>query len=149
MEELIKTLPQILRSIGDDPEVATAAAATAWRRVAGDGLRQHAVPIALKDGALTIAVADAVWQKQFASMRDQLIFKTNSILGQPLVKKIEFVIDPKLAAQRLAKLEQPEPKIDVPMEILTAASTISDPQLRQKFVRAATSVMHQRQKQQQ
>jgi predicted nucleic acid-binding Zn ribbon protein len=148
VEELIKTLPQILRSIGDDPEVATAAAATAWRRVAGDGLRQHAVPIALKEGALTVAVADAVWQKQLASMRDQLIFKTNSILGQPLVKRIEFVVDPKLAAPRGAKQEQTDQQIEVPLEILTAASTISDQQLRQKFVRAATSAMHERQKRQ-
>ena len=148
MEELIKTLPQILRLIGDDPEVATAAAITAWKRAAGDGLRQHAVPIALNDGSLTVAVADAVWQKQLAAMRDQLIFRTNSILGQPLVKRIEFVVDPKLATPRRAKHQQKDPQVEVPLEILTAASTISDEQLRQKFVRAATSAMNVRQKQQ-
>ncbi len=102
----------------------------------------------LKDGSLIVAVADAVWQKQLASMRDQLIFKTNSLLGQPLIKRIEFVVDPKLAAPRRAKQEQKDPQIEVPLEILTAASTISDQQLRQKFVRAATSAINKRQKQQ-
>ena len=148
MEELIKTLPNILRSIGDDPEVATAAAIAAWKRAAGEGLRQHAVPIALVDGSLTVAVADAVWQKQLAAMRDQLIFRTNSILGQPLIKTIGFVVDPKLASPRRAKDEQKDEPIEVSMEILKAASAISDEQLRQKFVRAATSAMNERQKQQ-
>ena len=148
MEELIKTLPNILRSIGDDPEVATAAAIAAWKRAAGEGLRQHAVPIALVDGSLTVAVADAVWQKQLAAMRDQLIFRTNSILGQPLIKTIGFVVDPKLASPRRAKDEQKDQPIEVSMEILKAASAISDEQLRQKFVRAATSAMNERQKQQ-
>lgn len=147
VEELIKTLPQILRLIGDDPEVATAAAVTAWKRAAGDGLRQHAVPIALNDGSLTVAVADAVWQKQLATMRDQLIFRTNSILGQPLIKTIGFVVDPKLAAPRGAKEEPKDEPIEISMEILKAASAISDEQLRQKFVRAATSAMNERQKQ--
>ncbi len=72
-------------------EVAEAAAIAAWKHAAGDGLKEHAVPLKLEHRTLTVAVADAIWQKQLHSMRGQLLFRVNSILGQPVVGAIEFV----------------------------------------------------------
>jgi predicted nucleic acid-binding Zn ribbon protein len=95
MNQLIKSLPNILRAAGDSEEVAEAAAIAAWKHAAGDGLKDHAVPLKLKDRTLTVAVADAIWQKQLHLMRGQLLFRVNTILGQPIVSAIEFVIDPK------------------------------------------------------
>ena len=95
MNQLIKSLPTILRAAGDSAEVAEAAAIAAWKHAAGDGLKDHAVPVKLENRTLTVAVADAIWQKQLNSMRGQLLFRVNTILGQPLVGAIEFVIDPK------------------------------------------------------
>jgi predicted nucleic acid-binding Zn ribbon protein len=95
MNQLIKSLPDILRAAGDSEEVAEAAAIAAWKHAAGDGLKGHAVPLKLKDRTLTVAVADAIWQKQLHLMRGQLLFRVNTILGQPIVSAIEFVIDPK------------------------------------------------------
>lgn len=149
MEELIKTLPILLRTIGDDPEVATAAAVTAWKRAAGDGLREHAVPIALTDGTLVVAVADAVWQKQLGAMRDQLVFKTNSILGQPLVKRIELVVDRTRVRPQPLSTDTEETELEIPTELLSAANAISDKQLRNTFVRAASRALERRQRNQQ
>ena len=97
MNQLIKLLPTILRAAGDSEEVAEAATIAAWKHAAGDGLKGHAVPVKLENRTLTVAVADAIWQKQLNLMRGQLQFRVNTILGQPLVSAIEFVIDPKLA----------------------------------------------------
>lgn len=145
MEELIKTLPQILRSIGNDPEVATAAAITAWKRAAGDGLRQHAIPLQLQNDSLIVAVADAVWQKQLGAMKDQLVYKVNSILGKALVKRIELVIDPQVVKACPQNVMKDKPHTDVPIELMTAANAIADHRLRRQFVRAATSVLDRRQ----
>ncbi len=144
MEELIKTLPQILRSIGNDPEVATAAAITAWKRASGDGLRQHAIPLQLQNDTLIVAVADAVWQKQLGAMKDQLIYKVNSILGKALVKQIEFVVDAKVVKAHPKSPVKDKPEADTPIELLTAANAIGDHQLRQRFVRAATLALDRR-----
>ena len=146
MEELIKTLPTILRSIGDDPEVATAAAITAWKRAAGDGLRQHAVPVNLQDGTLVVAVADAVWQKQLRLMLKELIYKTNSMLGQPLVKQVELVVDAQIVNPRPRSSGDRQAPAEVPPEILSAASVINDVKLREKFIRAATGTLARRQR---
>ena len=107
MNQLIKSLPNILRAAGDSEEVAEAAAIAAWKHAAGDGLKGHAVPVKLENRTLTVSVADAIWQKQLHSMRGQLLFRVNTILGQPIVGAIEFVVDAKLA---LGQAEQQKPQ---------------------------------------
>src|SRR5215475_6349105 len=93
MNQLIKSLPVVLRAAGDSEEVAQAAAIAAWKHAAGDGLKDHAVPVRLENRTLTVAVADMIWQKQLHAMRGQMLFRINSILGQPIVSAIEFVVD--------------------------------------------------------
>ena len=93
MEALIKALPAVLRAAGNAPEVAEAAAIAAWKHCAGEGLRDRAVPLDLRDRTLRVAVADLIWQKQMTAMRGQMIYKINTLLGQPVVGAIEFVID--------------------------------------------------------
>src|SRR5215468_10995000 len=96
MNQLIKSLPAVLRASENSEEVAQAAAVAAWKYAAGDGLKDHAVPVKLEHRTLTVAVADAIWQKQLHAMRGQMLFRVNSILGQPIVSAIDFVINPKV-----------------------------------------------------
>ena len=94
MEALIKALPAVLRASGNAPEVAEAAAIAAWRHCAGEGLRDRAVAMSLHDRTLRVAVADPIWQKQLTAMRGEMIYRINTLLAQPVVGAIEFVIDP-------------------------------------------------------
>lgn len=139
MNQLIKSLPGVLRAAGDSTEVAEAAAIAAWKHAAGNGLKEHAVPLKLENRTLTIAVADAIWQKQLHSMRGQLLFRVNSILGKPLVSALDFVVDPKLARPTVEPPAQPEevPDNEVPLELWSAASAIQDKELRKKFLKTA------------
>src|SRR5918911_153612 len=104
MDDLFRALPQILRAAGEAEEVAEAAALAAWRRVAGEQLRWQAVPFRLYRKTLTVAVADATWQKQFEKLGGQLLFRLNSVLGQPVVTYIEFRIDPQTVRVERARL---------------------------------------------
>jgi hypothetical protein len=139
MNQLIKSLPGVLRAAGDSTEVAEAAAIAAWKHAAGNGLKEHAVPLKLEDRTLTIAVADAIWQKQLQSMRGELLFRVNSILGKPLVGALDFVIDPQLAKPLVEQPAQREELLDneVPLELWSAASAIEDKELRKKFLKTA------------
>src|SRR5215208_4310967 len=93
MNQLIKSLPAVLRAAGDSHEVAEAAAIAAWKHAAGEGLKEHALPLKLEDRTLTVSVADPIWQRQLQLMRGQLLYRINTILGQPIVGAIEFVVD--------------------------------------------------------
>jgi len=139
MNQLIKSLPGVLRAAGDSTEVAEAAAIAAWKHAAGDGLKDHAVALRLENRVLTIAVADAIWQKQLYSMRGQLLFRVNSTLGTSLVGALDFVIDPKLAKPHVEQHAQPEEPLDneVPLELWSAANAIHDKELRKRFLKTA------------
>ena len=139
MNQLIKSLPTVLRAAGSSTEVAEAAAVVAWKHAAGDGLKEHAVALKLENRVLTIAVADPIWQKQLTSMRGQLLFRVNTILGQPLVSAFNFVIDPAGAKPRIEQPEHDEEPLDneVPLELWSAANTIHDKELRKSFLKTA------------
>ena len=139
MNQLIKSLPQVLRAAGNSAEVAEAAAIAAWKHAAGDGLKEHAVPLKLEDRTLTVAVADPIWRKQLTAMRGQLLFRINSILGQPLVSALDFVIDPSRVKPRVEQPEEDEQQLDneVPLELWSAANAIHDKELRKSFLKTA------------
>ena len=146
MNQLIKSLPAILRAAGDSEEVAEAAAIAAWKHAAGDGLKGRAVPVKLENRTLTVSVADAIWQKQLHSMRGQLLFRVNTLLGRPIVGAIEFLIDPKLAAAQ-AEQEKPEDEQvdnEVPLELWSAANAIHDKELRKSFLKTASLSLKRR-----
>ena len=145
MNQLIKSLPGVLRAAGDSAEVAEAAAIAAWKHAAGDGLKEHAVPLRLEHRTLRVAVVDVIWQKQLHSMRGQLLFRLNSILGQPVVSAIEFEVDPKLFKTR-ARQPQPEQPLDneVPLELWSAANAIQDKELRRNFLKTAMTSLRRR-----
>ena len=147
MDQLIKSLPRVLQAAGDSEDVAGAAAMAGWKHVAGEGLRPHAAPFRLHNKTLIVAVADSVWQKQLESMAGQLLFRLNSLLGQAVVTYIEFRIDPdKLRAAREQQTSV-ERRIDheanafepIPVELVSAAASIHDRDLRRAFLGAAAS----------
>lgn len=150
MDNLIKTLPAILLAAGASDEVAEAASIAAWKNIVGEPLGSHAVAMELQNKKLVVVVEDNIWQRQLEQMRGQLLFRLNSLLGQPLVKSIELRVDPKVLAKARAmregsKRERPDYKI--PAELLTAAAGIEDVDLRRAFLGAATSCIRRIEKQ--
>lgn len=143
MDKLIKTLPAILKAAGASEEVSEAACIVAWKHAVGEGLSGHAVPVQLLNTTLVVAVADSIWKRQLEQMRGQLLFRLNSVLGQPLVKSIELRIDPQTltgAREALAVTNKGKDlNYQVPAELLSAAAGIEDVELRRAFLGAATS----------
>ena len=138
MNQLIKSLPTVLKAAGNSAEVAEAAAIAAWKHAAGDGLKEHAVALKLENRTLTVAVADPIWQKQLTAMRGQLLYRVNTILGQSLVSAFNFVIDRERVKPRVEHPEQEDPlDNEVPLELWSAANTIHDKELRKNFLKTA------------
>ena len=145
MENLIKTLPKILEAAGDAPEVVEAACLAAWKHAAGDGLRDHAPPIAMRGTTLLVAVADAMWQRQLQALSGQLLFRVNSFLGQPLVSFVEFRVDPHVVANAARGPQKSRRELDpstISEELITAAAEIKDKDLRRAFLGAATTCLN-------
>jgi hypothetical protein len=142
MDQLLKTLPAILKASGASEEVRQAACIAAWKQAVGEGLSGHAIPVQLLQHRLVVVVADLMWLRQLEQLRGQLLYRLNAMLGQPLVSSIELRVDPKALAQ--ARARQADGKIknvnyQVPAELLSAAAGIEDVDLRRAFLGAAAS----------
>ncbi len=154
MDDLFRALPELLRAAGDAEEVAEAAAFVAWRRVAGAQLRGQAVPFRLYRKTLTVAVADTTWQRQLEQVCGQMLFRINSLLGQPVVTYIEFRVDPqtvrveraRLRAQEVDRVAQERRALHRARALTEAARAIHDEDLRQRFLLAAGSYMDAQEK---
>jgi hypothetical protein len=140
MIDVKRLLPGMVRA---NPELA---AKLAWTQAAGPGLKRSAVPMILQGRVLTVSVADALWQKQLQSMAGELLFRVNTLLGGNKIEEIVFRIAP-------GDLPKPEPRQtdeparepnDLPTELLFAANSITDEDLRARFLRAADNLIARR-----
>lgn len=136
-----------MRAAGSPEEVIEATTVAAWKHVVGSSLLNHAVPFRLYKKTLVVSVTDAVWQKQMQALSGQLLFRLNSLLGQAAVTSIKFRIDPGSVEEASGNRGFPTPgakegqdgQEPAPAEIVIAAASIRDPDLRRSFLRAASS----------
>jgi hypothetical protein len=150
MEDLVRALPALLKEFEENEAVREAVVFAVWRKVAGESLRGHAVPLRLFQKHLIIAVTSATWKKHLESLSGQMIFKLNSSLQQAAVTFIEFRVDEPTVLQERAKhlksnisdaeyeeiaLEEVTPKLR------HSADAIKDDNLRYQFLLAAGSCL--------
>ena len=141
MIDLTRLLPKLVRA---NPELA---AKLAWSRAAGEGLRRNAVPVRLEGTTLIVSVADALWQKQLNSMSGELLYRVKKLLGGG-VDQIVFRISP-ADVSKVQSVEPEKPRDQpresaVPTELLFAANSIADEELRARFLRAADNLIARR-----
>jgi hypothetical protein len=144
MEKLISALLAILKAPNLSTEVTEAACFAVWRHAVGDALSNQAIPLRLNGSVLVLAVADNIWKRQLEAMRGQLLFRLNQLLGQPLIKSLELIIDPTKMQKPATAQDNPINKSQrsIPIELLTSAAQIDDAGLRRAFLGAAVSCVN-------
>src|ERR1700722_9624086 len=71
----------------NDPQVRACAA---WNAAAGKKIAAHTCATTLVRDTLIVEVEDMVWQRQLSTLRHFLLRNLHSILGEPLVREIDF-----------------------------------------------------------
>lgn len=142
MIDVTRLLPKIVRA---NPELAVK---MAWARAAGEGLRRNTHPAGFEGKTLTVSVMDALWQKQLQSMSAELIFRMNNLLGRGGVDELVFRIAPSEVSQAHS-IHRREPTAKptnhpLPTELMFAATSIADEDLRARFLRAANNLIARR-----
>lgn len=61
-----------------------------WARLVGEEVAEHAQPVALKDGELTVRASSTAWATQLRMLQSQLIAKITAGVGKGVVKKIRI-----------------------------------------------------------
>lgn len=150
MEDLARALPALLKEFDENEAVREAVTFAVWRKVAGESLRGHAVPLRLFQKHLIVAVTSETWKKHLEQLSGQMIFKLNSSLRQAVVTYIEFRVDEKTVLQERAKHQKTklsdeeleEMALDeVTPKLRHSADAIKDDNLRYQFLLAAGSCL--------
>jgi len=155
MEELFRALPALLKEFEDNQDVREAVIFAAWRKIAGDALRDRAVPHRLFKKHLVIAVMSDTWKKHLEHLSGQMIFKLNSVLGSAVVTYIEFRVDEKVVLEDRAKHRKSivsdenikeNAMNEVTPKLRHSADAIKDDNLRYQFLLAAGSCLVRKKK---
>ena len=146
LTDLLALLPRMIRQSGDSDEAREQAAFAAWVVAAGSHVRRVTRPVKLERKTLIVAVPDSMWRTQLNRMRGQFLFKLNSLLGNPLVTSLEFVIRPSLivsdsTAPQPVKFIAPEQQA---LPLREQADRIADPEIRATYLRAAGKCLERR-----
>ena len=115
-----------------------------WDEVVGKTIAANAQPEKIRNGTLFVKVTSSVWMQQLQFMKEMIAEKLNHRLNKEVVKNIFFVVgridSPKPSETRTSTppIDQ-EPKID--QQFL---ESVSDPELRQAFIKLLKSYSRRR-----
>lgn len=145
MHEVFDAFAAVMRSMPPDPDIREAFVFATWKRVAGELLCEHAVPVKFDEDVLHVAVSNVAWQKHLADLSPQMLFKLNAILGHGTVLRIEFAVDENfvLASRQRLTMEKADDEFislaesETTGDVIRAARQIEDENLRNAFLLAA------------
>lgn len=153
MRDFLESIPEVFKNFDGNDAANEVFVLSVWKKIVGESLAEHAVPVRLIKKRLIVAVASETWRKQMADLADQMVFKLNSAFGLSLVSFIEFRIDAKVIREHRRKIEAVRVsdsewnelvKNEVTPELQNAAQTITDESLRSAFLAAAGSSLARR-----
>ena len=92
-----------------------------WAEAVGKRIANHARALSLVTNRLVVEVEDAIWQRQLAGLKSQILKRLEDVLGQRMVREVEFRLPTRRREPQRAA--QPRPSND-------EADRIEDPVLR-------------------
>jgi hypothetical protein len=92
-----------------------------WAGAVGKRIANHSRALSLVTTRLVVEVEDVIWQRQLWGLKAQIVKRLEEVLGQPIVRDVEFRIP--VRRREPQRAVQPRPSND-------EADRIEDPVLR-------------------
>ena len=128
------------RFFGGRPEHTLALMRAAWPAAVGPDIARRTEVVALDRGILRVKVPDAGWQRSLLRMRSDILARLRTVAGDAAPRGLGFVSGPvahaPLVAPAAAATAAPAP--ETPPAVAEAAAGIEDPEIRARFVAAAS-----------
>jgi hypothetical protein len=144
MDRIGREVERELARGGSRDAIPLTALTAAWPTVVGAAIARQAWPLRIaRDGTLHVATASSTWAHELAFFSDEILERLRERLGPDTPTKIRCAVGPIPEAARLDEGRPEEfPAVDdmppeVRSEAASAASAITDPELRELVARAA------------
>jgi len=76
---------------GWTPQLTTGQLFGRWSAIVGEDVAEHAQPVALKDGELTVQADSTAWATQLRLLQKQLLVKIATGVGKDVVKRLKVL----------------------------------------------------------
>lgn len=90
LKSLRNLLPLTIKQLGIHKRYNAESAMVHWREIVGDKIAAHAHPVSIQRDLLFVAVSNPVWCHHLSMMKDDIITKINSFIGDRLIRDIRF-----------------------------------------------------------
>lgn len=144
MDRIGREIERELSRGGSREAVPLAALTAAWPAVVGDPIARQAWPLRIsRDGTLHVATSSAAWAHELTFLADEILGKLREQIGADAPAKLRCAVGPipetaqVIAAPAPAFPDAEDMPVEVRSEAASAASAITDPELRELVARAA------------
>jgi hypothetical protein len=90
MHKLGDILPLTIQSLGLQKKYNIESALIHWSEIVGQNIASHSSPIMMQRGILLVAVNNSVWCHHLSMMKEDIMSKMNTFVGEKLVSDIRF-----------------------------------------------------------
>jgi len=137
MIELSVLLSKALRQIPPSEELLEKVVLAAWKPAVGEALWKKTRPFRLFNSTLIVSVPTLTWRRELWQLRQEILDKLNSVLGQRVISALEFRVDPEFDKDRMKPVPSQDPSsgqdiVELPLE------KIKDAELARALAVAAT-----------
>jgi predicted nucleic acid-binding Zn ribbon protein len=128
-------LASVLRRVDPDRRLRAYKVWTFWDDEVGEAIAARAQPVALRAGVLTVAVSSHTWMQELQFLRDDIIRRLNTRLGETLITDL-FLVSATVE-ERKARGPRPRGEEESPPRAPVAIPPLHDPRLAAVFERLA------------
>lgn len=89
-QPLGQLVSRLMRDRGWNENVTSARVFAQWARLVGEDVAEHAQPVALKDGELTVRASSTAWATQLRLLQGKLLHKIAAGVGNGVVKRMRI-----------------------------------------------------------
>lgn len=89
-QPLGRLVSRMITDRGWNESVTTARVFAQWARLVGEDVAEHAQPVALKDGELTVRASSTAWATQLRLLQGKLLHKIAAGVGNGVVKRMRI-----------------------------------------------------------
>jgi hypothetical protein len=126
------------RLFGGAPERVRALVRAAWPLAVGPELARRTEVLGIERGTLRVRVPDARWRTVLHGMQPDILRRMREIAGSLAPFRIGYVEGGMKDADPLPPLAAPGEPAELPVEIASGALQIEDPEIRDRFLGAAS-----------
>jgi hypothetical protein len=90
MESLRNILPATIKKLGIKRKFNSELAVVHWRDIVGVKIASHARPVSIENHLMFVAVNNSAWSHHLSTMKETIIAKINSFIGEKVIQDIRF-----------------------------------------------------------